>query len=289
MGRSTGKEVGSIGQARNYYIRPWVSPDGKRIAVDGPDVQGNRDIWLIDLVSGNPTRFTFEPSTELFPVWSWDGSRIVFASDREGPRQLYVKNANGAGKEEVLLKSDANKIPMDWSPDGRFVLYVVNDPKSKIDLWLLPLFGDQKPVPFLQTENNERLGRFSPDGRWIAYVSDASGTNEIYVQPFPASGGIWQVSTNGGYHLAWAHSGKELFYISSDKKMMAVDVKGEGATFQRGTPKVLFERRIPSFNTPLAQFAVSADDKKFLVANAVAENSPVPITVVLNWTADSKK
>ena len=240
-----GKELGSIGQPSNYYIRPWVSPDGKRIAVDGPDLQGNRDIWLIDLVSGNPTRFTFDASTELFPVWSWDGSRIVFASDREGPRHLYVKNATGAGKEELLLKSDANKIPMDWSPDGRFILYVVNDPKTKIDLWLLPLFGDQKPFPFLQTEASERLARFSPDGRWIAYVSDESGTNEIYVQPFPASGGKWQVSTNGGYHLAWAHSGKELFYLSSDKKMMAVEIKGEGATFERGTPKALFDRRIP--------------------------------------------
>jgi serine/threonine protein kinase/Tol biopolymer transport system component len=284
-----GKELGTIGQPTNYYIRPWVSPDGKRIAVDGPDLQGNRDIWLIDLVSGNPTRFTFEASTELFPVWSWDGSRIVFASDREGPRNLYVKNANGAGKEELLFKSDANKIPMDWSRDGRFILYVVNDPKTRIDLWLLPLFGDQKPFPFLQTEANERLARFSPDGRWIAYVSDESGTNEVYVQPFPASGGKWQVSTNGGYHLAWAHSGKELFYISTDKKMMAVDVKGEGATFERGTPKALFDRRIPSFNTPLAQFAVGADDQKFIVANPVAENSSVPITVVLNWTADSKK
>ena len=284
----SGKELGTIGQPRSYYIRPWVSPDGKRMAVDGPDMQGNRDIWLIDLVTGTPTRFTFDPSTELFPVWSWDGTRIVFASDREGPRQLYVKNATGAGKEELLLKSEANKIPMDWSPDGRFIIYIVNDPKTKIDLWVLPLFGDQKPVPFLQSAANERQARFSPDGRWIAYVSDESGTNEIYVRSFPDSGGKWQISTNGGYHLAWGHKG-ELFYISTDKKMMAVEVKGEGTTFQRGTPKALFDRRIPSFNTPLAQFAVTADDQKFIVANPVADNTSVPITVVLNWTADLKR
>jgi serine/threonine protein kinase len=285
----SGKELGAIGQPRSYYIRPWVSPDGKRMAVDGPDTQGNRDIWLIDLVTGDPTRFTFDPSTELFPVWSWDGSRIVFASDREGPRHLYVKNASGAGKEELLLKSEANKIPMDWSPDGRFILYVVNDPNTKIDLWLLPLLEDQKPFPFLQTAASERLARFSPDGRWIAYVSDESGSNEIYVRTFPDSGGKWQISTNGGYHLAWAHSGKELFYVSTDKKMMAVDVKGEGTTFQRGTPHALFDRRIPSFNTPLAQFAVSTDDQKFILANPVAENTSVAITVVLNWTADLKR
>jgi serine/threonine protein kinase len=122
-------------------------------------------------------------------------------------------------------------------------------------------------------------------GRWIAHVTDESGTNEVYVRTFPDSGGKWQVSTNGGYQMAWAHNGKELFYVSNDKKMMAVDVKGEGTTFQRGTPRPLFDRRIPSFNTPLAQFAVSSDDSKFIVANPVAENESVPITVVVNWTA----
>src|SRR5215813_2614530 len=166
-----GKEIGSIGQP-SANIRPWLSPDGKRVAVDGPDAQGNRDIVLIDVGSGNLTRFTFDPGTDIFPVWSPDGSRIVFASDREGPRHLYQKNASGAGKEELLLKTDANKIPMDWSPDGRFIMYVVNDPKTKLDLWVLPLFGDQKPVPFLQTDANERLARFSPDGRYVAYVSE---------------------------------------------------------------------------------------------------------------------
>jgi serine/threonine protein kinase len=285
----SGKEIGLIGQPSNFYIRPWLSPDEKRIAVDGPDLQGNRDIWLIDLGSGNATRFTFEPSTELFPVWAPDGSRIAFSSDREGPRQLYQKNANGAGKEELLFKSDTNLISMDWSPDGQFLMYTVNDPRTKIDLWILPLFGDRKPFPFLNTQANERLGRFSPDGRWIAYVSDESGTNEVYVQTFPASGGKWQVSTNGGYHIAWARNGKELFYISSDKKMMAVNVKTEGTTFERGTPKVLFDRHIPSFNTPLAQFAVTRDGQKFIVANPVGENTSAPITVALNWTADLKR
>ncbi|HEY8226441.1 MAG TPA: protein kinase [Pyrinomonadaceae bacterium] len=285
----SGKEIGLIGQPSNFYIRPWLSPDEKRIAVDGPDLQGNRDIWLIDLGSGNATRFTFEPSTELFPVWAPDGSRIAFSSDREGPRQLYQKNANGAGKEELLFKSDTNLISMDWSPDGQFLMYTVNDPRTKIDLWILPLFGDRKPFPFLNTQANERLGRFSPDGRWIAYVSDESGTNEVYVQTFPASGGKWQVSTNGGYHIAWARNGKELFYISSDKKMMAVNVKTEGTTFERETPKVLFDRHIPSFNTPLAQFAVTRDGQKFIVANPVGENTSAPITVALNWTADLKR
>jgi protease II len=158
-----------------------------------------------------------------------------------------------------------------------------------VDVWVLPLFGDQKPFPFLQTEANERGARFSPDGRWIAYISDESGINQVYVQNFPASGGKWQISTNGGYHLAWRRDGKELFYVSTDKKMMAVDVKGEGPTFEAGAPKVLFDLHVPSFNNPQAQFAVTADGQKFLIANTFGENSSVPITVVLNWTADLKR
>ena len=284
----TGKEIGTIGQPSNY-IRPLISPDRRRVVVDGPDSQGNRDVWIFDLATNNLTRFTFNPATELFPIWSPDGSRIVFASDQEGPRNLYQKDATGAGKEEILLKSDSNKIPMDWSPDGRFILYTVNDPKTKIDLWVLPLFGDQKPVPFLQTDANERLGRFSPNGRWIAYASDQSGVNEIYVQTFPASGGQWQISTNGGYVMAWRGDGKELFYISSDRKMMSVEVNGEGASFERGTPRFLFDVHIPSFNTPQAQFAVMPDGQKFLIAKPVGEDTSAPITVVLNWTSDLKR
>ncbi len=282
-----GKEVGLIGPPSNY-IRPLLSPDGKRIAVDGPDSQGNRDISLIDL-NGNLTRFTFDPGTDLFPVWSPDGSRIVFSSDRDGPRNLYQKNAIGAGKEELLLKTETNKIAMDWSADGKYILFTVNDPKTKIDLWVFPLFGDQKPTPWLQTESNERLARFSPDGRWIAYISDESGVNEVYVQTFPGSEGKWQVSTNGGYFPTWRHDGKELFYVSSDKKMMAVEIKGEGATFERGVSKALFDVRIPSFNTPQSQYGVTADGQKFIVAAPVGETTSIPIDVVWNWTAVLKR
>jgi serine/threonine protein kinase len=283
-----GKEVGLVSQPGNY-VRPWLSPDGKRVAVDGADLQSNRDVWLIELASGKPTRFTFDPAQDLFAMWSPDGSRIVFSSDRQGPRNLYQRSATGAGKEELLLKTDFNTYPNDWSADGRFILYIVNDAKTQIDMWVLPLFGDQKPFPFLQTEANERGARFSPDGRWIAYISDESGINQVYVQSFPASGGKWQVSTNGGHFLAWKHDGQELLYVSSDKKMMAVDVKGEGTTFEVGAPKALFDLRVPSFNAPHVQFAVTADGQKFLIANTFGENSSVPITVALNWSADLKR
>ena len=283
-----GKEVGLVDQPRSF-VRPSLSPDGKRVVVDGVDLQANRDVWIIELASGNQTRFTFDPGTDIFAIWSPDGSRIVFASDREGPRNLYQKSASGAGKEELLLKTGLNTFPMDWSADGKFILYVASDPKTKLDTWVLPLFGDQKPFPFLQTEANERNAKFSPNGRWIAYTSDESGINQIYVQSFPDSGGKRQVSTNGGYHLAWRSDGKEFFYISSDKKIMAVDVKTDGPTFEVGTPKALFEVRVPSFNSAQAQFAVAADGQKFLVANTAGEITSAPINVVLNWTADLKR
>ena len=211
------------------------------------------------------------------------------SSNREGAFNLYQKSASGAGKEELLLKTELPKFPTDWSADGRFIVYNVIDPKTKADVWVLPLFGDQKPFPLLQTEFNERIGRFSPDGRWIAYASDESGTNQIYVQSFPTSGGKWQVSTNGGSFPAWRRDGKELFYVSPDKKMMAVEVKGEGATFERGVPKALFDVRVPSFNAAQARFAVTADGQKFLVNNTIGETTSAPIAVVLNWTADLKK
>jgi len=283
-----GKEIGLLGGPGNF-IRPWLSPDGKRVAVDGVDAMGNRDVWLIDLATGKPTRFTFDPAQELFAIWSPDGSRVAFSSDREGPRHLYQKAATGAGQEELLLKTDHNKLPSDWSADGRFLAYVVNDPKTKFDIWVLPMFGDQKPFLFLQTDANERTARFSPDGRWIAYTSDESGTNQIYVQGFPTLGSKQQVSTNGGYYFAWRRDGTELFYLASDKKMMAVDIKEEDGTFKSGAPKPLFDVRVPSFNAAVAQFAVTSDGQKFLVAKAVGELSSAPITVVLNWMADLKK
>ena len=284
----SGKELGLVGQPGNY-IRPSLSPDGKRVAVDGSDLQGNRDVWLIDLANGNPTRFTFDPGQDLFAVWSPDGNRIVFGSDRAGPRNLYQRSATGASKEEVLLKTDFNAYAADWSRDGRYIAYVINDPKTKIDVWVLPLFGDQKPFGFAMTEASERGARFSPDGRWLAYVSDESGIPQVCVQSFPASGGKWQVSTDGGYHLAWRRDGKELFYVSSDRKMMAVEINGEGASFEAGAPKVLFDMRVNTFTGSQAQFAVTPDGQKFLIANTFGESRSEPITVALNWTADLKR
>ena len=272
------------------YNAPALSPDGTRVAYrsDGQGAGSNPDIWLHDVARGTSTRFTFDPATDTAPVWSPDGSRLAFGSDRAGAGNLYLKVATGAGNEELLFQSGEGKTPTDWSRDGRFLLFNSNAPKTGSDLWVLPMTGDRKPTPYLRTQFNETNGRFSPDGRFVAYQSDASGTDEIYVQPFPdPGGGKWMVSKEGGIMPRWQRDGKELFYLNrSGTTMMAVDV-ALSPTFQAGIPKVLFSVRAGP-----AAYDVSADGQKF-VKFATVEANPAgptaPITVVLNWQAGLRK
>jgi len=287
-----GKQLASVGTtAADNGLR--LSPDGKRLAVSRLDPQaGSADIWLIDLARNTPSRFTFDPANESAPVWSPDGSRIVFASNRDGVANMYQRLSNGTGNDEALLKSTDPTGPHDWSPDGRFILFGVLSPKTNVDLWLLPLFGDQKPAPFIQTEFTETQGRFSPDGRWVAYASNESGPYQVYVQSFPTSGGKWQVSTGGGAQPQWRRDGKELFYLAPDRKLMAVEVNGAGPTFVPGVPKPLFEAHFSTLfpGAPGATYyAVTGDGQRFLVNTLAGDSTPVPFTIVLNWTAGLKR
>ena len=282
-----GKQLGSVGTA-GHYTTPRFSPDQHRFAVGRMDPRtAAKVIWLVEVTNGQSSRFTFDPSSADFPVWSPDGSRIVFATARDGPFNLYQKNVNG-GTEEPILKSDDFKLPTDWSPDGRFVLFhsmSVRTTNPNWDLWILPLNGDSKPYPLTQTPFNENFGRFSPDGRWIAYASDESGRYEIYVESFARESSEarrkWQISTNGGVAPKWRHDGKELFYAGLDRKLMAVKVKTSSTTVLAGIPEALFE--------PPGDFDVAADGKRCLVTIKVAEELPSPITVVLNWTASLRR
>src|SRR6266516_3530025 len=287
-----GKQIASVGQpAVDSGLR--FSPDEKRLAVVRFDPQaGSPDIWLIDLARNTPSRFTFDPASESSPVWSPDGSRIVFASNRDGVANLYQKLSSGAGNDEVLLKSADPSSPQDWSADGRFILYNMLSPRTGVDIWLLPLFGDQKPTPFIQTEFSEIQARFSPDGRWVAYASNESGSFQVYVQSFPSSGGKWQVSTGGGAHPQWRREGKELFYLAPDRKLMAVEVNGAGPTFVPGVPVPLFEVHVsPNFPGPggVTYYDVTGDGQRFLANTLVGESAPVPFTIVMNWTAALKR
>ncbi|MBA2525783.1 MAG: serine/threonine-protein kinase [Pyrinomonadaceae bacterium] len=283
-----GKQIGSLGEAGTYFTL-WLSPDERRAAADRMDKQtGTTDIWLFDVLSGIPSRFTTDPASDSNPLWSPDGSRIVFTSGREGVSNLYQKIASGLGNEEVLLKSSETKEPDDWSSDGQFIVYQTSNPKTKWDLWVLPMSGERQPFPFLQTEFNEQQAQFSPDGKWIAYTSDESGAPEVYLQTFPASAGKWRISTGGGGQPKWRRDGRELFYIAADRKLMAVDVK-LGATFEAGVPKALFGTRVLTLTDNFRNhYAVTADGQRFLINSNVEETSIAPISVVVNWTADLK-
>ncbi|HET6890176.1 MAG TPA: hypothetical protein VFH31_03670, partial [Pyrinomonadaceae bacterium] len=283
-----GKQIGALGAA-GLYLTLSPSPDESRVALDRVDTQtGTYDIWLVDLLRDIPSRFTTDPASDSNPLWSPDGSRIVFTSNREGQGDLYQKSASGSGNEEVMLKSSEAKVPDDWSSDGQFIVYETINPKTRRDLWVLPMSGDRQPFPFLQTEFDEHQAQFSPDGKWIVYTSDESGAPEVYVQTFPASGGKWRVSTGGGSQPSWRRDGKELFYVAADRKLMAVDIK-LGATFEARTLKTLFATRVLTLTGYRYHYAVTADGQRFLINTTIEEIGTGPISVVVNWTADLKR
>jgi len=283
----TGKALGSIGPPARYG-NVWLSPDGMRVAAATRDTQSPaRDIWILDSVRS--TRFTFNAADEWLPIWSPDGSNIVFTADENGQGNLFEKPTSGASSEVEILHTDARKWPTDWSRDGRYIIFTVAGRKTKLDLWYMPIDGDRKPIPFLQSPFNEDAGRFSPDGHFVAYMSDQSGTNEIYVQTFPPSSAQWQVSSGGGAGPVWRRDGKELFYLSPGRKLMAVDVKLGSNTFEAGVPRMLFQTRGPGFPGPRNAYDVSPDGQRFLIISTPADAPPTPVTVVTNWSADLKR
>ncbi|HXG56162.1 MAG TPA: protein kinase [Vicinamibacterales bacterium] len=273
------------------YHEPSLSPDGKRI-VFGREDKDSSDLWLLDVARGTPmTKFTFDPAPDVCPLWSPDGSRIIFSSSRGGMQQLYQKVSSGGGTDEVLLRTNHNAFADGWATtkEGSFILYETESVKTRYDLYVLPLFGDRKPVPFLQTEFNETHAQFSPDGRWVVYTSDESGRAEVYVRSFPVSGGQWQVSTNGGDQAQWRGDGRELFYLTPDKKLMAVPVT-PGVSFETGVHVALFATRVPTtgHTDDRNNYVPAADGQRFLINSLVEDGTTQPITLVLNWAAGLK-
>ncbi len=275
-----GKQLGSVAAPADYEDAR-LSPDEKRFAGIRLDETGAGDIWLLELSHGITSRLTVDPGYEWRPVWSPDGNRIIFSSNRKGPMDLYLREVRSVAPERVLLESSTQKAATDWSRDGSFILYEDIEPNTnKPDLWVLPMSGDRHPMPFLQTQFEERQGQFSPDGRWVAYVSDESGRYEVYVQSFPAGGGKRQISANGGTEPRWRRDGKELFYLAADGKLMAVQVKGN-STFEASVPRALFVR--PPLNLGgrvHSSYSVAADGQRFLFSSFREELISHPITVV---------
>jgi serine/threonine protein kinase/Tol biopolymer transport system component len=278
--------VGAIGSHSNVSL----SPDEKRVAVATWDPQtGTRDIWIIDEARATSTRFTFNGAEDFLPLWSPDGANILFVSERSGIGNFFEKPTSGATNEQEILKTDERKWPSDWSKDGQYVAFTSSSPTTRLDLWVLPMFGDRKPISFLQTSFNEDGPRFSPDGHFIAYYSDDSGAYEIYVQPFPATGAKWQISSGGGMQPRWRRDGKELFYMAPNRKLMAVDLDFSKGALEAGVPKVLSTTSSLGYVGPRNLYECSGDGQRFLINSLRPDDVSIPVTVVVNWTSDLKR
>jgi serine/threonine protein kinase/Tol biopolymer transport system component len=218
----SGHELGSF-PVRADYHHPWLSPDEKRIAVEKTDpATGRHTIWILDPSRGTTSRLLLDPSGAHLPVWSPDGQRIVFGTNRLGSLDLYSIAADGDGGDTLVLSSKDGSVHVeDWSLDGRFLMYQTMR-RGQWDLMILPLSPKPDPEAVLDTSADEIQGQFSPDVHWIAYTSNESGSAEVYVRRFPAAGGKWQISTRGGAQPRWRRDGKELFYLAPDGKLMAV-------------------------------------------------------------------
>jgi Tol biopolymer transport system component len=264
----------------------------------------NSDILIVDVSTGVSSRLTFDAAADGIPIWSPIGDRVAFASARRTPLPfpsvLYERAASGAGEDQQIMPSALAElhIPQAWSPDGRYIVFgsvPLTRAQSGGDIWALPLDGDRKPFPLVQsTTFRAGAAQFSPDGRWLAYTTNESGTNQIVVRPFPdVNKGTWQVPGSGNYEPKWR--GREILYLAPGQQMMSVTVTAEngGVTFSQ--PVALFQTGLPpQSNPPQFWFDVTDDGQHFLLnlptAAPVPQQPgpappPKPLNVVVNWTS----
>ncbi len=283
------EKLGVVGQP-DVYATPALSPDGSRLAV-AVGALGKHNIWVYDLKRGTGSRLTISSADDSNPAWSADGKQILFSSNRAGQYDIYQQAADGLGTTEAVFQStDQRKYLNDLTMDGRYASYDDGAVHGRTQLWVLPLFGDRKPFAFIQGGGfDARSAMFSPNGRYVAYTSSETGRDEIYVQTFPQQTGKWQISASGGTSPMWRRDGKELFFLTPDQKLMAVDVNTTAGTFQAGIPKELFQTQAipPSYWRNI--YVPSGDGQRFLMLTPASEAKAAPITVVVNWTATMKK
>jgi serine/threonine protein kinase len=277
-----GQEIGTA-LPPGIYGNMMLSPDDKSVALDLTDPSSqNTDIWIFNLETQSAKHLTYDPAIDSLPIWSPDGNRIIFTSNRGVTFDLYLKDTNGAQEEKHILQEGPDRFPWDWSRDGKYVLYQ-RDP----DLWSLSM-PELQPALFLKASATLKNGQFSPDGKWVAYSSNESGRWEIYVTSFPEAHGKWQISNSGGDQPRWRGDGKELFYLSNDGKLNAVPVK-TGANFDAGTPVALFQANPRELvaTSEQSSYDVTKDGQKFLI-NTQPKSATSPLSVVLDWTAKLK-
>ena len=266
--------VQPISETRRVFEDPRLSPDGRRLAVTIRD-KGSR-IWVYEIARDILTSLSLGLGQEEVPVWTPDGSRLVFMSG--SPPNLFWQGADGSGDAERLTTSDQPQLPTSWSPDGKVLVFHQRGRRG--DIWLLTLDGERKAQPLLQTPFGESGGVLSPDGRFLAYHSTESGKFEVFVRAFQGAGEKWQISNDGGRQPVWARNGREIFYRNGDK-MMAAPVGTEPA-FHVGRPIQLFEKKFAMPEVGVAEYDVALDGEHFVMLQDT-ETWPTQIHVVQNW------
>jgi Tol biopolymer transport system component len=287
----SGKRSDPVGPSLNSTALK-LSPDGTRAALQEIVNPAFADIWIHDLGRNLKSRLTTDAAADQNPIWSRDGSHVIFNSTRDGIAGLYEKPSNGATPERLLLKAEPGMLmaSQDWSRDGQWVLFTKAKAETGLvrDVWVLPLTGDQKPSPYLATPFDETHPTLSPNGRWLAFASNESGTYQIIVRPFPDPlAGKVQISTDGGIRPRWRDDGKELFYQDSRGRIVATAVTAN-ERFEVGPSTPLFQTPL-AFASPAPglPYDVAPDGRRFLISLPLADSNPnsSPLTVVLNWTS----
>jgi eukaryotic-like serine/threonine-protein kinase len=283
----TGREVAPAGDLDSAVpLNVALSPDGRRAALNRT-VGANTDIWLLDVSRSVLIRFTFDPAPDIAPVWSPDGTRILYAglTSAVGGFQLFEQSLNGTDSRRPIAPMPLSCIPLDWSRDDEFVLFRCLDPKSGWDLWACPVHGDGKPFPVAQTPFDERTAQFSPDAKWIAYESNESGRFEIYVQRFHGGGAKSRVSNAGGSQVRWSADGAEIFFVAADGALVSVParVRPADGDLELGSPVPLFMTRVESGvqGGIVHTYAVTRDRQRF-VMSTFTEQPASPLTLILN-------
>jgi eukaryotic-like serine/threonine-protein kinase len=299
MARSHGRGLGSVGGPAPY-LDLALSPEERRVAVAvGTGNRENVDIWIVDIARNVRSRLTVDQGIHAKPVWSPDGTQVVYMSNRSGKASLRVKRVGGTSPEELLVEGVGNTVgisvgiaPSSWSADGRFIAYTVRGafPRTS-DVWILPLFGERTPFPLVHANYLEGEAVFSPDGRSIAYTSNENGQPNVFVQSFPDAGEKLQVSTAGGTAPVWRSDGKGLYFLGLDSTLIAVAIDTTGRV-GAGTPQALFPTGMVNSgftiqtDSPGQTYAVSKDGQRFLINVRTLQSGDVPpLNVVVNWMA----
>jgi serine/threonine protein kinase len=270
------------------YASISLSPDARRVAVGLLDPDGRQsDVWLLDLSRGAKTRLTFNPQSDGDPVWAPDGKRIAFSSNRagDGHIHIYETSTNATGDDQLLLNGTADDVPMNWSHDGKYLLFMRFQNDAPASVWLLSLDDHQARALLQSPSFAQGAPAFSPNGRFIAYDSTESGRLEVYVQTFPPSGQKWLISSGGGGIPRWREDGREIFYLTEDGRVMSAEMKSD-SSFESVVAKQLFQLQIKLASG--YPFTVTPDGSRFLINTPAEANDPAPMVVLVNWPATLK-